>query len=154
MMNVKININSDCLMHHICRDFLPRGSGIVTRRPIVLQLYNSNEGGEWAEFLHTGNRKFQDFGEVRQEIESETTRETGSNKGISKNPITLRVYSPHGEPVTVVVDIMVIFFFHDISVMDLTLIDLPGLTKVPVGDQPPDIEFLVGVTTLCRLCKS
>lgn len=27
-----------------------------------------------------------------------------------------------------------------ILVLNLTLIDLPGLTKVPVGDQPPDIE--------------
>ena len=25
-------------------------------------------------------------------------------------------------------------------VLDLTLIDLPGMTKVPVGDQPKDIE--------------
>ena len=25
-------------------------------------------------------------------------------------------------------------------VLNLTLIDLPGMTKVPVGDQPPDIE--------------
>lgn len=25
-------------------------------------------------------------------------------------------------------------------VLNITLIDLPGLTKVPVGDQPPDIE--------------
>ena len=28
-------------------------------------------------------------------------------------------------------------------VLDLTLIDLPGLTKVPVGDQPDEIESLV-----------
>lgn len=27
-----------------------------------------------------------------------------------------------------------------ILVLNLTLIDLPGLTKVPIGDQPPDIE--------------
>lgn len=26
------------------------------------------------------------------------------------------------------------------AVLNLTLIDLPGLTKVPIGDQPPDIE--------------
>ena len=26
------------------------------------------------------------------------------------------------------------------TVLNLTLIDLPGLTKVPVGDQPADIE--------------
>lgn len=27
-----------------CRDFLPRGSGIVTRRPLVLQLVNASTG--------------------------------------------------------------------------------------------------------------
>lgn len=29
------------------------------------------------------------------------------------------------------------------SVLNLTLIDLPGITKVPVGDQPPDIEYQI-----------
>ena len=27
--------------------------------------------------------------------------------------------------------------------LNLTVVDLPGLTKVPVGDQPPDIEFQI-----------
>ena len=27
--------------------------------------------------------------------------------------------------------------------LNLTLIDLPGMTKVPVGDQPPDIEVQI-----------
>ena len=27
--------------------------------------------------------------------------------------------------------------------LNLTLIDLPGMTKVPVGDQPPDIEMQI-----------
>lgn len=27
--------------------------------------------------------------------------------------------------------------------LNLTLVDLPGLTKVPVGDQPADIEFQI-----------
>lgn len=80
---------------HPCRDFLPRGSGIVTRRPLVLQLYNAK--AEWAEFLHQKGKKYTDFDEVRKEIESETDRMTGSNKGISAVPINLRVYSPHGE---------------------------------------------------------
>lgn len=31
-------------------------------------------------------------------------------------------------------------FFFFFLVLNLTLIDLPGLTKVPVGDQPLDIE--------------
>lgn len=38
-----------------------------------------------------------DFDEVRREIEAETDRVTGSNKGISNIPINLRVYSPNGK---------------------------------------------------------
>jgi len=30
-----------------------------------------------------------------------------------------------------------------VIVLNLTLIDLPGMTKVPVGDQPPDIEIQI-----------
>lgn len=80
-------------------------------------------GAEYAEFLHCKGKKFTDFEEVRLEIEAETDRVTGTNKGISPVPINLRVYSPH--------------------VLNLTLVDLPGMTKVPVGDQPPDIEFQI-----------
>ena len=101
------------------KDFLPRGSGIVTRRPLVLQLVNTSHG-EWAEFLHAKGKRFTDFSEVRKEIEAETDRQTGSNKGISPIPINLRVFSP--------------------NVLNLTLVDLPGMTRVAVGDQPVDIE--------------
>lgn len=52
---------------------------------------------EYAEFLHCKGKKFTDFDEVRQEIEAETDRATGQNKGISPVPINLRVYSPNGE---------------------------------------------------------
>lgn len=52
---------------------------------------------EYAEFLHCKGRKFTDFDEVRQEIEVETDRITGMNKGISSIPINLRIYSPHGK---------------------------------------------------------
>lgn len=41
-----------------------------------------------------------DFEEVRLEIEAETDRLTGSNKGISPIPINLRVYSPNGKVVS------------------------------------------------------
>ncbi|CAH2068390.1 unnamed protein product, partial [Iphiclides podalirius] len=109
---------SSVLENFVGRDFLPRGSGIVTRRPLILQLIHGN--AEYAEFLHCKGKKFTDFNEVRSEIEAETDRVTGSNKGISPVPINLRVYSP--------------------NVLNLTLIDLPGLTKVPIGDQPADIE--------------
>ena len=64
------------------------------------------------------------------EIEDETDRETGRNRGISNKPINLTVYSP--------------------NVMDLTLVDLPGLTRNPVGDQPSDIEQQVLFYFICQ----
>lgn len=109
---------SSVLENFVGQDFLPRGSGIVTRRPLVLQLINDQQ--EYGEFNHARGNIFTDFDKIRKEIEDETNRCTGNNKGISPIPINLRIHSPH--------------------VLNLTLIDLPGLTKVPVGDQPPDIE--------------
>ena len=115
---------SSVLESVVGKGFLPRGSGICTRRPLVLQLYNVAEGeGEWAEFLHIPGKKFTDFNEVRDEIEAETDRETGTNRGVSTKAIRLKVFSP--------------------DVLTLTLVDLPGITKVPVGDQPENIETLI-----------
>uniref|UniRef100_A0A0D9XXM2 Dynamin N-terminal domain-containing protein n=1 Tax=Leersia perrieri TaxID=77586 RepID=A0A0D9XXM2_9ORYZ len=42
------------------RDFLPRGSGIVTR-PLVLQLHKTDGKQEYAEFLHSPWKRFTDF---------------------------------------------------------------------------------------------
>ena len=119
---------SSVLENLVGRDFLPRGSGIVTRRPLVLQLVHTTQDEcegvwGWGKFLHTGEKRFHDFSEIRDEIASETEKVAGDNKGISDEPIRLRILSPH--------------------VLNLTLIDLPGITRVPVGDQPEDIERLV-----------
>lgn len=152
---------SSVLENLVGRDFLPRGSGVVTRRPLILQLvhtatktkagnskkanketpvehevddveayFSDDEGDasekekeepdEWGKFLHLKERKMTDFDEICEEIERETERVTGTNKGISSEPIRLKIYSPR--------------------VLNLTLVDLPGVTKVPVGDQPLDIE--------------
>ncbi|XP_069693927.1 dynamin-1-like protein [Periplaneta americana] len=116
------------------RSFLPRGTGIVTRRPLVLQLvycpkedreHRSAEEGtldleEWGKFLHTKGKIYTDFNEVRTEIDRETERMAGHNKGICPEPISFKIFST--------------------KVVNLTLVDLPGITKVPVGDQPEDIE--------------
>ncbi|XP_057721044.1 phragmoplastin DRP1E-like [Arachis stenosperma] len=111
---------SSVLESIVGRDFLPRGSGIVTRRPLVLQLHKLEGGSqEYAEFLHLPRRKFTDFSLVRQEIQDETDRVTGKTKQISPIPIHLSIYSPY--------------------VVNLTLIDLPGLTKVAVEGQPESI---------------
>ena len=89
---------------HFFRDFLPRGSGIVTRRPLILQLINGPQ--EFGEFLHAKGRKFMSFTEIRKEIEDETDRVTGSNKGISNLPINLRVHSPHGMSNVMVLEVV------------------------------------------------
>ncbi|KAK4401806.1 Dynamin-related protein 3A [Sesamum angolense] len=107
------------------RDFLPRGNDICTRRPLVLQLVQrkikaDGTDEEWGEFLHLPGKKFFHFNEIRREIQAETDREAGGNKGVSDKQIRLKIFSP--------------------NVLDITLVDLPGLTKDPVGDQPSDIE--------------
>jgi dynamin 1-like protein len=135
------------------KDFLPRGSGIVTRRPLLLQLVNphsteweetfddetgdvvwmnKNTGDvrkdpppksedqfqEYAEFLHLPDQKFTDFEKVRDEIER-FTEETCPNQTVKSDPISLKIVSP--------------------DVLTMTLVDLPGLTRNPVGGQPESI---------------
>ena len=116
---------SSVLESIVGRDFLPRGSGIVTRRPLILQLVHldqappKGEPQEWGEFGHLLGQKFTDFQEINDEIVNETERVTGSGKNVSPQPIRLTLWSPH--------------------VLNLTLVDLPGLTKVAVADQPQSI---------------
>ncbi|XP_007502617.1 dynamin-1-like protein isoform X5 [Monodelphis domestica] len=141
---------SSVLESLVGRDLLPRGTGVVTRRPLILQLVHVSQedrgkasgddndpatwknprhlskgvqAEEWGKFLHTKNKLYTDFDEIRQEIENETERISGSNKGVSPEPIHLKIFSP--------------------NVVNLTLVDLPGMTKVPVGDQPKDIELQI-----------
>jgi len=76
---------------------------------------------------HRPGHKWYNFEDVKAEILREMDRGAGRNKGISPEPICLTVHSPR--------------------VPDLVIIDLPGITKVPVGDQPPDIEMQIR-----RLC--
>ena len=119
---------SSVLENIVQKDFLPRGKDIVTRRPLVLQLVNLKAEGEqaqteWAEFLHLPNQRVHDFNLVREEIERETERLAGTNRGIDRSPIHLKIFST--------------------KVLNLTLVDLPGITKIPIGDQPPDIEVKI-----------
>uniref|UniRef100_A0A672GYV0 Dynamin-1-like protein n=1 Tax=Salarias fasciatus TaxID=181472 RepID=A0A672GYV0_SALFA len=117
---------SSVLESLVGRDLLPRGTGIVTRRPLILQLVHvdpadarknddsGREGEEWGKFLHTKNKvRFALFILMCFIFVS----------GISDEPIHLKIFSPH--------------------VVNLTLVDLPGITKVPVGDQPKDIEVQI-----------
>jgi replication fork clamp-binding protein CrfC len=56
------------------------------------------------------DKKFYDFDQVREEVNRQTDKLAGEKKNIVDKPISLRVYSP--------------------NVLNLTLVDLPGITKV------------------------
>jgi len=144
---------SSVLESMVGKDFLPRGSGICTRRPLLLQLINPHkkeweesvdektgdtiwvniyngersesepdppDAGfrEYGEFLHKPGEVFYDFNEIRNEIERHTD-ETCPNQNVSAEPIRLKIVSP--------------------DVLTMTLVDLPGLTRNPVGGQSETI---------------
>lgn len=134
-------------------DFLPRGSGVVTRSPILIQLNklktpirplqnalpketppSKPAQQRWVEFLHKPDQKFFSEKDIQAEIVAETQRVAGDNKSLSPTALIMKVFSR--------------------DVVDLTLIDLPGLTKVPVGDQPADIEKLVRAMIYSYIEKS
>ncbi|CUF06659.1 dynamin, putative [Bodo saltans] len=132
-MDIKLNLpqiavvgsqssgKSSVLENIVGKDFLPRGSGIVTRCPLVLQLVQlpPTKDEEWGEFLHKPGVKFTDFADIRREIERRTVEVAGA-ASITDKPISLKVFSPH--------------------VLTLTLVDLPGMVMNAVGDQPKDID--------------
>lgn len=94
----------------------------MTRSPIVIQLINIAQGTQqdYAEFNHKPNERYYDFEKVKAEIEAQTDRIAGRNKGVTAVPIIIKIFAK--------------------DVIDLTLVDLPGICKNPTGDQPFDIE--------------
>ena len=74
----------------------------------------------WGVFEEIPGKKIYDFNEVRNSIVSLTDKVAGNNKGIVDQPIVLNIYS-HTCP-------------------DLTLIDLPGITRIPIAGQAKNIE--------------
>ncbi|KAG6389279.1 hypothetical protein SASPL_150744 [Salvia splendens] len=99
---------------------LPRGDGICTRVPLIMSLKNhtSPEPQLFLEF--NGTTVETDEENVVDEIIYTTQEVAGKGKGVSNTPLTL-VVKKNGVP-------------------DLTMIDLPGITRVPVKGQPEDIS--------------
>ncbi|CAO2632551.1 Interferon-induced GTP-binding protein Mx1 [Lemmus lemmus] len=100
---------------------LPRGSGIITRCPLVLKLKQLKDGGEWKGKVTYRNTEVElsDPSKVEEEINKAQNFIAGKGLEISSELVSLDVSSP--------------------NVPDLTLIDLPGITRVAVGNQPIDI---------------
>ena len=109
---------SSVLENIVGRDFLPRGGNMVTKRPLILQLVTS-QGPEYGVFGHKPQQMFTNYADIRKEIENDTKSVVRDNMGVSNIPINLTIYSPH--------------------VVNLTLVDLPGIVKVPSQGQPLDI---------------
>ena len=105
-------------------DFLPRGEGLCTRRPLELRLNHvpENESKPYGVFEEIKGQKFYDFDEIRKKIEELTDKKAGINKNIIDDPIVLTIRS-HTCP-------------------DLTVVDLPGITRIRLqgSEQGEDIE--------------
>lgn len=124
---------SSVLESLVGKSFLPRGTGIVTRAPLILQMIRYNDKmfksmveitkddsiKIWACFLHKPNTIFHDFDKIKCEIENITDVYAGKGKRVTQKEIVLKFYTP---------------------MYDLTFVDLPGITKIPIGDQPHDID--------------
>ncbi|XP_051975951.1 interferon-induced GTP-binding protein Mx [Xyrauchen texanus] len=100
---------------------LPRGSGIVTRCPLELKLRKLNNGGDWTAVIAYKDVRetFNDPSDVGNYVRRAQDMLAGDGVGICDDLISLEITSP--------------------DVSNLTLIDLPGITRVPVKGQPEDI---------------
>jgi replication fork clamp-binding protein CrfC len=108
-------------------EFLPKGSNMVTRRPIELTLINTPEAhAEYGEFPALGLGKITDFSQIQRTL-TDLNLAVPAADCVSDDPIQLRIYSP--------------------NVPDLSLIDLPGYIQVTGRDQP--MELKEKITQLC-----
>uniref|UniRef100_A0A671MUZ9 Si:dkeyp-110c12.3 n=1 Tax=Sinocyclocheilus anshuiensis TaxID=1608454 RepID=A0A671MUZ9_9TELE len=100
---------------------LPRGSGIVTRCPLELKLRKLINGSGWTAIISYNEVRetFHDPAQVESYVRRAQNMLAGDGVGICDDLISLEITSP--------------------DVCDLTLIDLPGITRVPVKGQPEDI---------------
>ncbi|KAI6684396.1 hypothetical protein NL676_030309 [Syzygium grande] len=100
---------------------LPRGQGICTRVPLIMQLQHRRPADSPELHLKFNGKivNVDDEDHVSDAIVSATDEIAGSGKGISNAPLTL-VVKKDGVP-------------------DLTMVDLPGITRVPVLGQPKNI---------------
>ncbi|CAI7924731.1 unnamed protein product [Closterium sp. NIES-54] len=103
---------------------LPRGKGSVAQVPLILQLQSCANGQDSIKIEYTPSsgkvsKVLPDKGMIEQEFSEAAVALAGNQKGVLNSPITLQVQRP-GLP-------------------DLTLVNLPGITRVPVEDQPKDI---------------
>ncbi|KAI9188194.1 mitochondrial dynamin GTPase Msp1 [Blastocladiella emersonii ATCC 22665] len=101
------------------REFLPKGSNMVTRRPLELTLIHTPDSNEeYGEFPQLGLGRVTNFRQIQQTLYD--LNMAVKDECVSDNPIELRIYSP--------------------NVPDLTLVDLPGYIQIHSKNQPRDLK--------------
>lgn len=109
-------------------EFLPKGSNMVTRRPIELTLINTpDSAAEYGEFPSLGLGKITDFVQIQKTL-ADLNLSVPDSDVVSDQPIQLHIYSP--------------------NVPDLTMIDLPGYIQVTAADQPDSLKHRI--SDLCE----
>lgn len=109
-------------------EFLPKGSNMVTRRPIELTLINTpGSTVEYGEFPALGLGKITDFSQVQKTL-TDLNLAVPEADCVSDDPIQLNIYSP--------------------NVPDLSLIDLPGYIQVAGAGQPEELK-----SKIAELCE-
>ncbi|RFU34993.1 hypothetical protein B7463_g1393, partial [Scytalidium lignicola] len=104
-------------------EFLPKGSNMVTRRPIELTLVNTPDSqAEYGEFPALGLGKITDFSHIQRTL-TELNLAVPDDQCVSDDPIQLTISSPH--------------------VPDLSLIDLPGYIQVVGKNQPLELKHKI-----------
>lgn len=102
---------------------LPRSDGLVTRVPLILKLRRAQYSSALLSYVDQ-NETLQAFDLTLSDISSAVTQATrvvaGTKSGLVERAITLTVNKPDAP--------------------DLTMVDLPGIVRNPVGSQPKDIE--------------
>ncbi|KAM0977657.1 hypothetical protein ACFX13_013985 [Malus domestica] len=98
---------------------LPRGQGICTRVPLIMRLEHHSSPQPELSLEYNGRVDRTEEDNIAKDIVKATNSIAGGGKGISKMPLTLLV-KKNGVP-------------------DLTMVDLPGITRVPVHGQPENI---------------
>ncbi|QPG73158.1 hypothetical protein FOA43_000464 [Brettanomyces nanus] len=111
---------SSVLESIVGQEFLPKGSNMVTRRPIELTLVNDpSQAAEVAEFPALKLYNMTDFQQV-QKILRDLNLAVPDEETVSGDPIQLTIRSP--------------------KVPDLSLVDLPGYIQVEAADQPASLK--------------
>ena len=101
-------------------EFLPKGSNMITRRPIELTLVSTPDvQAEYGEFPALGLGKISDFTQIQKTL-TDLNLAVPAVDCVSDDPIKLTISSP--------------------NVPDLSLIDLPGYIQVSGRDQPPELK--------------